>query len=135
MAISAVQIERPADKKVDMKSVDRTPEKFKRTFSGAAHEDWIDHINTLELTCAKKNAWTAKQFYYALQLTVTGPALKAWDALDRDEHLPDLGELLSDWFECEPAEYKALIEKQIVFSQLSERSQLAVIIVYFFHRF
>ena len=105
MAISAVQIEQPSDRKVYMRAVDRTPEMFKRTFSGSASEDWIDHVNSLELKLARKHKWTATQFFYALRLTVTGLALKTWDRLERDEDRPDLAELIPDWFECEPVEY------------------------------
>ena len=46
-----------------------------------------------------------------------------------------MGSLIPDWFECEAAEYKDLLKKRTSFSCLAERTQLAIVFVYFFHRF
>ena len=135
LAISAVSVELPPDRKSNMKTVDRTPTVFKHRFSGSASEDWIDHVNELELQCARKHNWTAKQFFYALRSTLTGAAYKTWVALEREEDQPDLGDFVPDWFECEAQEYRDLLKKRTGFSRLAERTQLAIVYVYFFYHF
>ena len=118
-----------------MKTVDRNHVFFKRRFSGSSTEDWVGHVNELELQCARKHGWTAKQFFYALRATVTGAAMSTWTALERDEDQPDLGSLLPDWFECESTEYRDLLKQRTSFSRLKERTQVAILYVYFFYRF
>ena len=61
--------------------------------------------------------------------------MQTWVALERDEDQPDLGSLLPDWFECEATEYRDLLKKRTSFSRLKERTQLAIVYVYFFFRF
>ena len=133
--ISAVSVAVPEDKTTNMKTVDSTPKQFKPRFSGLAVEDWVDHVNELELQCARKHCWTTRQFFYALRYTISGAAMQTWLALERDEDQPDLGSLLPDWFECEANEYRDLLKKRTSFSRLCERTQLAIIYVYFFFRF
>ena len=135
LGISAVSVVLPEDRKANMKTVDSTPKHFKLRFSGLAAEDWVDHVNELELQCARKHCWSARQFFYALRSTLSGAAMQTWVALERDEDQPDLGSLLPDWFECEPKEYRDLLKKRTSFSRLSERTQLAIVFVYFFFRF
>ena len=84
------------DKKSNMKTVDSIQKHFKPRFSGLATEDWVDHVNELELQCARKHCWSARQFFYALRSTLMGAAMQTWVALERDEDQPDLGSLLPD---------------------------------------
>ena len=93
------------------------------------------HINALELDRAKKNGWSAADFFYALKDTLTGAALEELVSLQTDLHQPDLAPLIPDWFECENRELMGILRNQMTFSGLSERTQLAIVIVHFFHRF
>lgn len=95
----------------------------------------MEHVNELELQCARKHRWTPRQFFYALRTTITGAARQTWAALERDEDQPDLADFIPEWFECEQSEYKDLLKKRALFSHLSERTQIAIIFVYFFYRF
>ena len=115
-----------------MKSVDNTPQVFNRRFRGDSSEDWVEQVNELELQCVRKHRWTPRQFFYTLR---AGAALQTWSALERDEDQPDRTVFLPDWFECEPAEYRDLLKKRALFSRLSERTQVALMFVYFFFRF
>ena len=63
MAISAISVAVSPDRRDNQKSVDKTKYEFKRRFSGAASEDWMAHIDALELDRAKKHNWTAKNFF------------------------------------------------------------------------
>lgn len=96
LSISSVSIEMSEDKKSNMKTVDSIQKHFKPRFSGLATEDWVDHVNELELQCARKHCWSARQFFYALRSTLMGAAMQTWVALERDEDQPDLGSLLPD---------------------------------------
>ena len=118
-----------------MKTVDSVQKTFKLRFSGLTNEDWVGHVNELELQCARKHCWSARQFFYALRSTIEGAALQTWVALERDEDQPDLGSFLPDWFECEAKEYRDLLKNRTSFSRMAERTQLAIIFVYFFYRF
>ena len=69
LSISAVFIEVPDDKSSNMKTVDSIQKKFTLRFSGLASEDWVDHVNELELQCARKHCWSARQFFYVLRST------------------------------------------------------------------
>ena len=51
-------------RKDEMKSVDRTAEEFKRRFSGRPGEDWMGHVDALEIHRANKFQWSPRQFYY-----------------------------------------------------------------------
>ena len=54
MALSAVAVAVSPDRRNNRKSVDKTRFEFKRRFSGASTEDWMAHVNALELDRAKK---------------------------------------------------------------------------------
>ena len=83
MAISAVSVALSPDRKDNQKSVDKTKYDFKKRFSGAATEDWMEHIDALELDRAKKHKWTATIFFYALKDTLSGAALKEFVVLQK----------------------------------------------------
>ena len=135
LGISAVSVAVSKDKKANMKTVDSIPKQFKPRFSGLAVEDWVDHVNEVELQCARKHCWTDRQFFYALSYTISGAAMQTWLVLERDEDQSDLGSLLPYWFECEEDEYRYLLKKRTSFSRLCERTQMAIIYVCFFFRF
>ena len=135
MALSAVLVARPSDKWNNMKSVDLTKDKFRKRFSGSISEDWMAHVDALELDMAKKHGWTARQFFYGLKETLQGAALEELISLQTDLHQPDLAPLIPDWYECETQELMGILRDRITFSGLSERTQLAIIIVHFFRRF
>ena len=61
--------------RVNMKSVDKTPREFSRRFSGRPGEDWIGHLDMLEIFRANKHQWTVREFYYGLSHTLSGKAL------------------------------------------------------------
>ena len=96
-------------KAVNMKTVDRTPVQFKKRFSGLPGEDWIAHVDALEIHRANKHQWTARQFYYGLQHTLTGKARLAIQALEEELDCPTLYAILPDWFEAEMEELRAMI--------------------------
>ena len=52
--------------KSNMKSVDRTAIEFRRRFTGRPGEDWIGHVDMLEIMRANKHQWTAREYYYGL---------------------------------------------------------------------
>ena len=86
LVISAITVDLSADRKTNMKSVNNAISKeFERRFSGDSSEDWVDHVNELEVRCAKKNGWTARQFFYTLRASLSGAALQTWTSLERDE--------------------------------------------------
>ena len=62
LSLSSTLVELPEDQKSSMKTVDANTKTFKLRFSGASTEDWLDHVNELELQCARKHCWTARQF-------------------------------------------------------------------------
>ena len=135
MDISAITVVRLSDKWNNMKSVDLTKEKFKTRFSVSSSEDWMTHVDSLELNRAKKHNWTARQFFYGLKETLMGAALEELVSLEQDLHQPDLVSLIPDWYECENKDLMVIMRNRMTFSGLSERTQLAIVIVYFFRRF
>ena len=119
----------------NMKSVDRTATSFKKRFSGLPSEKWIQHLDSLELDRAKKHNWTPKEFYYGLRLTLQGRALNAIRNLEKDLDRPDFSSLIPDWFEPAAAEWRELCHGKAMYSTLSERTKIAILIVYFHLRF
>ena len=93
------------------------------------------HVDALELDMAKKHAWTARQFFYGLKEALQGAALEELISLQTDLHQPDLAPLIPDWYECETQELMGILRDRVTFSGLSERTQLAIVIVHFFRRF
>ena len=82
--------------RVNMKSVDRTPEEFKKRFSGRPGEDWIAHIDLLEIHRANKHQWTVREFYYGLQHTLADTAKDTVQHLEQGLELSDLTTFLSN---------------------------------------
>ena len=82
--------------RVNMKSVDMTPQEFKRRFSGRPGEDWIGHLDLLEIVRANKHQWTAREFYYGLMHTLSGRALATVENLEQGLECPELTAFLPD---------------------------------------
>lgn len=122
-------------KLTNMKSVDRTPIQFKKRFSGLPGEDWISHIDMLEIHRANKHQWSARQFYYGLQHTLAGRAKKTIEALEEELECPTLYSIIPDWFETEMEELRAMIANKITYPQLEPRTKIAVVIAYFQEKF
>ena len=121
--------------KINMKTVDKTPFQFRKRYSGAAGENWVEHLDKLEVKMAHKHVWTAREFYYALQLTLVGKARATIEALEEGTETPDLPQLLPDWFECPMTELRKMIRGTIAFSQLSARTKVAIIISLFHEKY
>ena len=119
----------------DMKSVDRTTRLFKKTFSGLLTESWIQHLDALELSMAKKHAWTAFEYYYGLRSTLAGKAMTALVQLETDQDRPDFRALIPDWYEPAQEEWRPLMNGTLLFSTTSERTRVAILIVYFHLRY
>ena len=77
-----------------MKSVDRTPKVFTPRYAALPSEDWIGHIDKLEIEMASKHQWTPVEFYYALRSTLLGKALAALEALEQDLDRPPIPQLI-----------------------------------------
>ena len=122
-------------KTYNMKSVDRTAVQFRKRYSGLPGEDWIGHVDTLEIHRANKHQWTARQFYYGLQQTVAGKAMETMQALKEELDCPVLYSILPDWFEAEMEELRAMISNKITFPQLQSRTKVAIVIVWFQEKF
>ena len=118
-----------------MKSVDRTGVQFRKRFSGLPGEDWVAHLDMLEIHRANKYQWTARQFYYALQHTLLGKAKETVQALEEELECPVLYSTLPDWFEADMEELRAMIAKRVTYPQLEPRTKLAVLIVWFQRKF
>ena len=121
--------------KVNMKSVDKTPVYFRQRYSGAPGESWVDHLDKLEVQMANKHLWTAREYYYALQLTLVGRARATIMALEEGTETPDLPQLLPDWFDCPMTEIRQMIKGTVTFSQLSPRTKVAILISLFHERY
>ena len=121
--------------KSNMKSVDRTATDFKRRFSGLPGEDWIGHLDMLEIMRANKHQWTAREFYYGLQHTLAGKARSTVSNLEQSLECPELTMFLPDWFECDMQELREMIAGRCGFPELEPRTKVAVLIAYFQDRF
>ena len=121
--------------RINMKSVDRTPVEFRKRFSGRPGEDWIGHLDLLEIHRANKHQWTAREFYYGLQHTLAGKALTTVQHLEQGLECPDLTAFLPNWFECDMQELRLMVAGKISFPELEPRSKVAIIISYFQNRF
>ena len=61
LSITNVTIVNPAaNKKSDMKSVDRTAKQFAKRHAALPSEDWILHLDTLEIERAVKHQWSPR---------------------------------------------------------------------------
>ena len=118
-----------------MKSVDRTATDFKRRFSGLSGEDWIDHLDMLEIMRVNKHQWTAREFYYGLQHTLAGKVRSTVSNLEQSLECPELTMFLPDWFECDMQELREMIAGRCGFPELEPRTKVAVLITYFQDRF
>ena len=68
----------------DMKSVDRTGLQFRMRFHGRPGEDWMGHVDALEIHRANKFQWTARQCYYGLLQTLRAVALLTANSLEEE---------------------------------------------------
>ena len=121
--------------KVNMESVDKTPVHFRRRYSGAPGESWVDHLDKLEVQMANKHLWSAREYYYALQLTLVGKARATLMALEEGTETPDLPQLLPDWFDCPMTEIRQMIKGTVSFSQLAPNTKVAILISLFHERY
>ena len=85
----------PKEKHRIDKSVDKTPWEFRRRYSGIAGQDWVRHVDKLEVLRAIKFTWSAKEFYYGLQHTLAGKAREVHGAMEEDLISLDLGGMLA----------------------------------------
>ena len=97
------------DRKSNMKSVDRTAIEFKRRFSGLPGQDWIGHVDMLEIMRANKHQWTAREYYYGLQHTLAGKTWSTVFNLEQGLECSELTMYLPDWFECDMQELRQMI--------------------------
>ena len=95
----------------------------------------MDHLDKLEVQMANKHLWTAREYYYALQLTLTGKARATIMALEEGTETPDLPQLLPDWFECPMTEIRQMIKGTVGFSQLAPRTKVSILISLFHERY
>ena len=98
-------------------------------------EDWISHVDALEIHRANKHQWTARQYYYGLQHTLAGKAKATIQALEEELDCPTLYSILPDWFEPDMEELRAMISNKISFPQLEPRTKVAVVIAWFQEKF
>ena len=115
-----------------MKSVDRTPRNFSRRFSGLPSEDWIDHLDALELQQVSKHQWTAREFYYGMRLTLLAKAESTLQSLEMDLDRPELHTLIPEWHNAEAEDWRALVHGHKTFSMLQFGTRTAIVVVYFF---
>ena len=118
-----------------MKSVDRTSIEFRRRFTGRPGEDWIGHVDMLEIMRANKHQWTAREYYYGLQHTLAGRARVTVSNLEQGLECPELTMFLPDWFECDMQELRQIIAGRCTFPELAPRTKVAILIAYFQDRF
>ena len=62
------------EERCSMKTVDAVLKDWVKPFSGEESEHWMEHINTLERKFAVKHKWIPRQFYFAIEGTLTGKA-------------------------------------------------------------
>ena len=136
LAISNVALaNQHANRRSDMKSVDRTSKQFLRRYGALPSEDWIMHIDLLETERAYKHQWTPREFYYGLRVTLVGKAFEALKALEHDHDRPPLARLIPDWFEPDTAEWRGISTGMLSFQMLSPRTKVATLIVLFYSRY
>ena len=117
-----------------MKIVDKVSLLFSKRFSGAAHEDWVRHLDDLERDLAEKHNWDCRQFYYALRETLNSKAKRSLMMLERGLEKPELHQYIPKWYEPSSEEWRG-IHSKLSFADLSFRTRIAVLIAYFHHRF
>ena len=117
------------------KSVDVTPEQFKKRFAGLPGEDWVGHLDALDTHRANKFQWSARSFYYGLLHTLSGDALDTTTSMEEDTEEFDMLEMLPDWFECEMAELRSMVSGRVVFAQLHPRTKCDILIMYIEDKF
>ena len=135
LSLESLRAVKNAAKLPNMKSVDRTALQFRKRFSGLPGEDWMAHLDMLEIHRANKYQWTARQFYYGLQHTLLGRAKESILALEEELESPVLYSTLPDWFEADMEELRAMIAKRVTFPQLEPRTKIAILIVWFQDKF
>ena len=123
------------DKKEEMKSVDRTAIEFKRRFSGRPGEDWMGHVDALEIHRANKFQWNPRQFYYGLMATLIYAAHQALLSLEEDLMDIDLLAYIPGWFQTEMVELRSIIDGELTYAQLQPRTKLAILFSVFEDRF
>ena len=123
------------DKRTNNKSVGMTSTQFDARFSGSMEEDWIAHVNLLEQERAVLYQWTARQFYYALRITLTGEAREAVDALESNHEFLDWIRLIPKWHQASHEEYTKMRNPAATFSTFQYNTQVALVISIFFNRF
>ena len=119
----------------DMKSVDRTATQFRMRFHGRPGEDWMGHVDALEIHRANKFRWTARQFYYGLRLTLQSVALTTANSLEEELVEINLLVYLPDWFQAEMTELRSMIAGKTSFPQLQPRTKLAIMFAFFEDKF
>ena len=115
-----------------MKTVDAVLKDWVKPFSGEESEHWMEHINTLERKFAVKHKWIPRQFYFAIEGTLTGKAAKSLERLDQGLDVPNFGDFIPDWYAPDQAEWR-LMQASVVFNQFSFRTRV-VLVIYLFQR-
>ena len=119
----------------DMKSVDRTAIQFRMRFHGRPGEDWMGHVDALEIHRANKFQWTPRQFYYGLLQTLRAVALMTANSLEEELVEIDLLVYMPGWFQAEMTELRSIISGETTYPQLEPRTKLAILFSYFEDRF
>ena len=135
LSLESLRAIQHAAKIPNMKSVDRTAVQFKKRYSGLPGEDWIAHLDALEIHRANKYQWSARQFYYGLQHTLVGRAKATLQSLEEELECPVLYTTLPDWFEADMEELRAMISKKITYPQLEPRTKIAILVTWFQEKF
>ena len=106
---SCEAVKNDSRRKCRMKSVDETARAFPVKYFGEPGEDWIHHLDSLEIHRANKFQWSAREFYYALQHTLGGIAKETLGHLERDVETFDFRMYLPNWFQTEGIENRELM--------------------------
>ena len=94
-------------------------------FHGRPGEDWMGHVDALEIHRANKFRWTARQFYYGLRLTLQSVALTTANSLEEELVEINLLVYLPDWFQAEMTELRSMIGcREDVLSAITAKDQI-----------
>ena len=120
----------------DMKTVDRTAMQFRMRFHGRPGEDWMGHVDALEIHRANKFKWTPRQFYYGLLQTLRDVALTTANSLEEELVEINLLVYMPDWFQqAEMTELRSVIAGETTYPQLQPRTKLAIMFAFFEDKF
>ena len=108
---------------------------FRMRFHGRPGEDWMGHVDALEIHRANKFKWTPRQFYYGLLQTLRDVALTTANSLEEELVEINLLVYMPDWFQAEMTELRSVIAGETTYPQLQPRTKLTIMFAFFEDKF